>query len=97
MTIQPRQLFTEVGLMTAPGEEERRRERPQVCSVGSGFLVLQAPARAGQRSDRCSQPVHCLGWLAEGPASLASGGDWAPARHLLLSLGTLGASGITRE
>lgn len=34
--------------MTAPGEE-RGREKPQVCNVGPGFLVLRAQATAGQR------------------------------------------------
>lgn len=45
--------------------------------------------------DRYSWAVLGIWWLAGCPPNLASGGDWAPAKHLLLSLGTPVASGIT--
>lgn len=41
--------------------------------------------------------VHGIQGLAGCPPSLASSGDWAPARHLLLSLRILIVSGITQE
>lgn len=83
------------GISESTWWEERQSGRLQMWSVGLGFPDCRPWVALASAWDRYSWAVLGIWWLAECSPRLASGGAWAPAQHLRLSLGTPVASGVT--